>query len=250
MARLTVGQKGQRSLQFMVGIRNRRVRRALAAHGFREEDFEEGFARLKDIAKSRLDLEPVELDPRLVRELDEWENRWFPIVDATLRHNFPDIHARVFLNLRQTEGVEVVLSVSTLLDRLDEVVAPVREGGMSDGRAALALLQRRGLTEEVVAAARALLAEIGSLEADEDGVDEELEAKEREEAERRLWSWYLEWSAIARAAIRDRRLLRMLGFLRTTRRADGTVVEEEVEEEEPEEDVEVEPPAPADPVPA
>lgn len=233
----------------MVGIRNRRVRRALAAHGFREEDFE-GFARLKDIAKSRLNLKPLELDPRLVRELDERKNRWFPIVDATQRHNFPDIHARVFLKLRQTEGVEVVLSVSTLLDRLDEVVAPVREGGMSDGRAAVTLLEGRGLTEEVVAAARALLGEIGSLEPDDDTADAELEAQEREAAERRLWSWYLEWSPIARAAIRDRRLLRMLGFLRTTRRADGSIVDEVVEEEAQEEDVAVEPPAPADPVPA
>jgi hypothetical protein len=30
-----------------------------------------------------------------------------------------------------------------------------------------------------------------------------------------LWSWYLEWSGIARVAIKDRRVLRMLGFLRT-----------------------------------
>jgi hypothetical protein len=32
-----------------------------------------------------------------------------------------------------------------------------------------------------------------------------------------LWGWYLEWSAIARVAVRDRRLLRALGFLNTTR---------------------------------
>jgi hypothetical protein len=28
-----------------------------------------------------------------------------------------------------------------------------------------------------------------------------------------LWVWYLEWSAIARVAVKDRRLLRSMGFL-------------------------------------
>ena len=52
-----------------------------------------------------------------------------------------------------------------------------------------------------------------------------------EDAEKRLWSWYLEWSVIARAAIRDRRLLRSLGFLRVVRKAGGEV-EEVVSDEE------------------
>jgi len=29
-----------------------------------------------------------------------------------------------------------------------------------------------------------------------------------------MWTWYLEWSAIARGVIRDRRQLRALGFAR------------------------------------
>lgn len=45
-------------------------------------------------------------------------------------------------------------------------------------------------------------------------------------AEDALWSWYLEWSTIARTVITDRRLLRRLGFLRVVRGANGT--EEEV----------------------
>ena len=34
-----------------------------------------------------------------------------------------------------------------------------------------------------------------------------------------MWSFYLEWSRIARATITDRRHLRMLGFLRPKRSA-------------------------------
>lgn len=51
-------------------------------------------------------------------DLDAWENRWFPITDIVLRTNHPDVHAIIFRNLRQAEGVEVVATVTTLLDRL------------------------------------------------------------------------------------------------------------------------------------
>jgi len=32
-----------------------------------------------------------------VRALDLWENRWFPIVNATLRVRFPELHAIICL---------------------------------------------------------------------------------------------------------------------------------------------------------
>ena len=244
MARLTYSQKTQRALQFLVGIRNRRARRAMAAHGFTEEDFDDGFDRLKATAKTRMDAEPDEVDPRLVHLLDQWENRWYPIIEAVLRFNFPDVYERVFRNLRQTEGLEVIVMVGTLMDRLDTIGLPADEGGLAEGPDALALLDKRGVKADVLGEARGLLEQIGSLEEDDPEVrDEALDAEAQAAAEARLWDWYLEWSAIARSAIRDRRLLRTLGFLRTTRRADGTLVEEVVEDEdEVEEDVVVTPP--------
>ena len=238
MARLTYSQKTQRMLQFMVGIRNRRARRAMAAHGFTEEDFDEGFERMKATAKTQVDAEPAELDPRLVHQLDQWENRWYVVIEAVLRFNFPDVHERVFRNLRQTEGLEVVVSVGTLLDRLDSLGLPADEGGLADGPDALALLDKRGVKAEVLGEARGLLEQIGSLEEDDPQArDEAFDEEAQAAAEAHMWAWYLEWSAIARSAIRDRRLLRSLGFLRTTRRADGTLVDEVVDEEEEEDEV-------------
>ena len=243
MARLTYTQKTQRVLQFMVGIRNRRARRAMAAHGFTEEDFDDGFDRLKATAKTRMDAEPEEVDPRLVHLLDQWENRWYPVIEAVLRFNFPDVYERVFRNLRQTEGLEVIVTVGTLMDRLDTIGLPADEGGLAEGPDALALLDKRGVKEDVLGEARGLLDQIGSLEEDDPEVrDEALDEEAQAAAEARLWAWYLEWSAIARSAIRDRRLLRSLGFLRATRRADGTLVDEVVEDDEAEEDVVVTPP--------
>ncbi len=51
----------------------------------------------------------------------------------------------------------------------------------------------------------------------------------REAATAEMWSWYLEWSQIARTVIKNRRLLRSLGFLRRTSTGDDRVmVEDEV----------------------
>ena len=37
----------------------------------------------------------------------------------------------------------------------------------------------------------------------------------RGEAEKKMWDFYLEWSKIVRAVVKDRRLLRLMGFLKT-----------------------------------
>jgi hypothetical protein len=39
----------------------------------------------------------------------------------------------------------------------------------------------------------------------------------RRAADEALWAWYVEWSKISRAAIRDARMLRVLGFGRAGR---------------------------------
>ena len=56
-------------------------------------------------------------DPTVIEELDAWENRWFPVAEATLRRRKPEIADKVFLNLAQTSGIEVAVSVSTQHER-------------------------------------------------------------------------------------------------------------------------------------
>ncbi|HEY3498416.1 MAG TPA: hypothetical protein VGK73_27170 [Polyangiaceae bacterium] len=48
-------------------------------------------------------------------------------------------------------------------------------------------------------------------------------------AESELWSWYLEWSQIARGVVAERQLLRELGFLKTVRSSGESDAEDEVE---------------------
>jgi len=225
MSRMRVGQKAHRALDFLVGVSHRRARAALETQGFTAEDLAEGWARLMALSSpGRTVLEPVAPAPDVLGELQAFEGRWVPVCEVVLRLNFPAVHAVVLHKLGRTEGPDVVASITVLLDRLEAIARPEEEGGLGDeGRRARALLAQRKLTDEVIAEGRALLARIGR--APDAPTEEELDELDREAralAEQRLWSWYLEWSTLARLAIRDRSLLRSLGFRRPGRVAAGS----------------------------
>jgi hypothetical protein len=209
------------------------VANALSAYGFSQADWDEGW-RLMQAASGKwlVKQTPKVADPSAVEELDAWENRWFPVAQATLRRRHPELHDTLFLNLSQTSGVEVAISVSTFLRRLGQLA----EQG-SEGEAALKILAERGLTEAVMGEGGALLRKFGTVGFSEpDPKAPELERAEREQAEQTLWAWYLEWSTIARNVIHNRNLLRTLGFMRTPsgRVEESDELEPEVEDEAPE----------------
>ena len=211
---MTIGQKAARVLQFLLGLRNLHVALALRAYGFDEAELTRGWDLLRGLTQGRLDVVPVEGDPMIVQNLDAWENKWYPITDAVLASNFPAVHEVVFRNLAQTSGPAVIVTVGILLDRLELVSKSKDQGGMGrEGKDARDLLTKRGLTAQVVDEARTILAQANTLETSEEETAEETTAVDQA-AEDRLWSWYLEWSRIARTVIKDRRQLRVLGFLR------------------------------------
>jgi hypothetical protein len=172
----------------------------------------------------------------LLAALDRWENTWFPTVGATLKRHFPKVHAEVFLNLSQTEGKAVVVSVGTLLDRLAEQAKKSDEG-----KAAVALLEARGLTADAKKPAEEILAKFRVVGESAVAEVEPVTKKEQEEAQAEVWDWYLEWSIIARTLFtRGDQLIRM--GLREMRRGGGEEEEEEGEEKKDDE----EPANPAD----
>jgi hypothetical protein len=217
MARLSTADKCNRVLLLLLGVRHRPVAIALSKHGFNAAALARGWALLARMTDGALDDLPAIDEPDLIAQLDGWENRWFPIVELVLRTNFPAAHEVVFRNLRQTEDETVIISVATLLDRLHAMQRSETEGGLGqEGRAARALLVERGLTEAIAAQARALLERIMTLPSDAGAG----EPPSYDAAERELWRWYLEWSGLLRMSIKDRRLLRALGFLRNSKKSD------------------------------
>ena len=221
MARFSVSQKAQRVLKFTMGLRNNKAHSMLAPYGFGEDDLREGLELLAAVVRQRLSQKPAPSDAKLLAQLDEFENLWFPIVRATLKRHHPQVGEDLMLNLGTTTGIAVTMTVATFIERLSLMGAGAAPYG-PEGSQARALLTERGLSDAVIAEVAALLSEVAALN-DEPVVDYAAEARQAEDA---MWQWYLEWSAIARRAIKNRNVLRRLGFLQRSR---GDASEEEVE---------------------
>jgi hypothetical protein len=220
---ISYGEKAQRVLKLLLGLRNRRVAAALTAYGFTEADMRDGWARLQALGGGKLDGFGRVGGSNAIQELDAWENEWFPIAGAALEHRFPAAHARLFMNLSQTEGPEVAVSVHTFLERLEAMKDPNGAYG-AEGPKARERLESRGLNAATVERARSLVASLATIEPDPGSLAGEEQNRARDEEA--LWGWYLEWSQIARVAIKNRKLLRELGFLV---RPSGPAEEEEPE---------------------
>lgn len=233
MARLTLGQKADRVLRFLLGLRNPHIVAQLRPYGFGPAEHEEGWTLLRALGKVRLDAEPEApaYDPELLHRLDQWENKWFVISAATLTRHAPKVHGWLFRNLAQTEGPAVIVSTETFVDRwelLDKT--PAQGGPPSGGKAAKKLLEERGLSGEIIEEARRLQKALGATAGPLPDVDAGKQAEaDLDNAEKAMWAWYLEWSQVARTSITRRTYLRQLGFLRGGR---GGAAEEGVEAEE------------------
>lgn len=216
MAKLSIGEKAHRVLKFIMGLRTPGAVSALSRYGFTEADLRTGVERLNAVTQVRLKPEPVTQEPQLFAALNAFEGEWFSIAQATLKHAQPEIAEWMFAGLSATQGPDVAVAVKTFIDRveaLESAASPFGERGV----AARALLLARGLTAERVAEAKATSAGLATLVVDTAPVSIE----EREAAEKSMWSWYLEWSTIARVAIKERYILRALGFRRNQKADDA-----------------------------
>ncbi len=211
MSSFTLGQKAQRVLELLFGMRNARIASLLAAHGFTEKDLDKGWALLKALTENRLaNVPPPPADPSILLRVDQWENMWFPIAEASLEYNFPEAYAWLFNNLHQTDGVDVLVSVGTFVDRFNQLAS---QKDVKDAAAAHKRLVERGLGKAVVDEAQQMLKAAGSISTKQPPAPA-VSPEDQQAAEDAMWHWYLEWSGIARAAIKDHRLLRQLGFMR------------------------------------
>lgn len=204
MATLSVGAKCRRALTFLLGLGDAGIASGLTMHGFTQADLDEGWDLLRKAAGDKLAAVKVPKDPARLLQLDGWENTWFPISQATLRRHYPAVHDRVFLNLSQQSGEEVILSTTTFIERVEALAA---DG--EDAQAALDLLDKRGLTGDQIAYAKGLLAGLAEVQPTKVVVPD---AEQQAAAEAALWGWFVEWSQIARTALKKKSQLRALGF--------------------------------------
>jgi hypothetical protein len=156
---------------------------------------------------------------RLLREIDAFENAWFPRTRGIIRRVVPrDARDRFekafFVDLKQQPlGPGVIGSVSTYLSRVDGLSSSADP----HAKDVLATLKKRGLTTEKVREIRALLQLVQKDRAPQkvqvlaDSVkranDEQLEAVER------LRDWFQDWSSTLRTVLSAREQVQ-LGLLR------------------------------------
>jgi len=238
MSKMGMSQRWMRAGLLFLGLRNLRIREAMQKAGFTQADSDEGRALWEKVADVKLGTAKGPADPNIVQRIDEFENYWFPIAGAALGRKFPDQHARVFLNLVQTDGIEVIASVGQFVKR----VAALESSADPKDQEARQLLVARGLNAGKMAEIKGLLDAVSDVETDElPAIGPSDTGEEFTEADEAAWAWYLEWSTVARTVIKDRRSLKALGFLKPSKSgADGE--EEDGEEEEPAKDAK---PAPA-----
>lgn len=224
MSRLRTGEKVHRVTRFMLGLRNRRVAEAMALRGFGQQDFDEGWQLLREVIGTRFSWSApaASTEPSTIEALDQWENTWFPVADATLKFRSPEVHQALFLNLSQTEGPEVAISVGLFLKRLGALAK-----GSTNEQAAYTLLQKRGLTDAVIASAKNMIETLGTLQPPAP-VNLEAQRLAAEKAETAMWNWYLEWSTLAQSIITEPALLKLMGYRssKPPRTMDGDATDE------------------------
>ncbi len=208
----TLAQKAEATARLLVGMRLGEVTEALAPYGFGPEVIDEGFARLRALVSARGEI-PIPTQERgaTLAELESEYTRWLAIARRVLARQPTERDALVH-GLGRTRGGTVILTLTLLLERLDALERgepPFGPGGPE----ASALLAARGLDD---AERKRLRARMGTVCGTIDIRPARAAREREEEALDRLWTWYQEWSLLARKAVTSHPARLALGFHVTT----------------------------------
>jgi hypothetical protein len=202
------------------------IRIAMFAYGYTEQEQAHGWQLLLDAngyTPTELPFSNDRVARAAIAEVDSWDESGFRRMQAALGRLHPEQAAFVFEGVSPGQGANAVVSVATVLERLDALESsPDREASHDADRAALETLARRGIDKtERERLARLVVAAQGA------GVPSAAEAQsqsaeQRTQALEALRAWYHDWSETARAVIRRRDYLVMLGLVKRRVRRPST----------------------------
>lgn len=215
MSRQVLEAAPVRALVFLNAVgTNPVVRRHLADAGYTDEDHRQGWSLLQNAAG----YEPVAPaaasgEGRVkdaLAELLRWKGVAVRLTKAALETHHPEQAAFLLGELPVGRGDAAMLGVLKLLGRLDALERGRDPATADADRAALAALDRRGIS----AAERARLAGLVEIVKKGTGLQAAPGAREprRETALAALHAWYSGWAATARVSVRRRDLLVRLGL--------------------------------------
>lgn len=224
-SRQTLDDLPGRALKFLSTVsKSKTIHAALAERAYTEDEHQEGWDLLLQVAGYHLPRGAArDEDPEVsqaVVTLDLWDEPNFRLIHAALARRHPDQDAFIFTNLEPATGAGAVISVSTLLDRLDALESgEERKATRTEDLAALATLAKRKLTKEERDRLRGLV-KVALKPAKIDpaaGTPPLASEAEQQKALLKLWSWYSEWSETARVVISRRDHLIRLGLAKPKR---------------------------------
>lgn len=217
----------RRVLKFLSGLStNDTIRALLEARGYSNDDHQEGWRLLLAVTGYKRNDAADAFVPTInkvvrdaITELDAWDEPNFRVIRAALERRHPDQATFVFANdLSAAQGAAAVLSVATLLDRLDALdQSDERKKTRKADHAALETLSKRGITAAERKRLRALVdvvrnAERSSAPAAVVSPRSEAAAPPTDDQRLALYEWFREWAEIARATVRRKDYLILLGL--------------------------------------
>jgi hypothetical protein len=214
-----------RALKFMSAVStNPTVRAILERRGYTDAYHEKGWELLLKASGYKRAAPPAAPSrpeaAAAIAELDKWDEPHFRIARAALAE-FPEQRDFLFTDLEPQTGAGAVVSVTTFLDRLDQLEKDKnRKATRKTDLAALAKLSERGISEAERARLRGLLKvsmaspepSAAAAKASKQPKPDAANDAEPRKAKLALWTFYSEWSEIARADIKRRDHLIQLGL--------------------------------------
>ena len=208
-----------RAVVFLRGVaRNAPIRARLARRGYTQIAHDRGLELVNAVCAYEPPLAQDEDESvrSAMVQLNQLDEDFFGVVEATFRHNYPAVGQRVLGGLSSsTDEGEAFVMMSVLLGRLTEL-----EGSKdAEDQAALALLDSRSEPAE-----RARLGELVRLASRVQAPHQPDEAALRAADDdylaklTRLRAWYEEWTGIARSTIKRRDHLIRIGLARPRKR--------------------------------
>ena len=214
MAKLRFGTKAAKTANLLVGLRKASVAQQLRPFGLTALTLDFGWKLFADVTDLRWEkvLSKPTRRADVVTEADAFEDEWVPVIKIVLQAHYPQIADKLFAELVRTEGKAAAISVHVLLERLEAMKTGESPFG-EEGKNAYEYLQTRGLSDDIVSGAKNGISRLKSVQEEKVVVFDEVALQKAEAA---MWSFYLEWSAIARHVIKDGNILRELGFKKRT----------------------------------
>jgi hypothetical protein len=206
----------QRAMQFLrtVGT-DPAIRTQLQKVGFELADLKQGWALVLKACSA------PQASPRftpndgpvaeVTQQIEAWQSTMFLRAHAALRRLHPEQDAFVFENLVSGTGPASVVAVSLFLKRIDALESsPERKSTRKADHAALATIERRGVTKEEIKRAKELVHVVENTAAPE--VEAAQPTDERMAALAEVYAWVQDWSDCARSVITRRDQLLRLGI--------------------------------------